>query len=365
MTRFHDLDALRAFAMLLGMVLHASLFLVPVELWPASLPYTDETDTSRNPYAYIVAGIHGFRMPVFFALSGFFTAMMWQARGLRGLGEHRVKRIALPLLISMFTVIPVIYWLAAGPDFRPLDWVSAWWLEGFYHLWFLWFLLLMAGGFIALARLGVEFRSHLWWLLIPLALIPQYFMREGMGADTPSGVIPRAEIFGYYSLFFGVGVFFYQRGFAVRRGWAAMAGAAALLFLPTLAFSFPQEFPELDENAAWVLAAGAGLKVTYAWLMVFGLMGLFRWTMARERYWVRYMSDASYWLYICHVPLVIAGQQLAERDGGVNPHLAFLLILGGVTAILLVSYRWGVRYTPIGTMLNGKRARRAAAAGAG
>ena len=78
------------------------------------------------------------------------------------------------------------------------------------------------------------------------------------------------------------------------------------------------------------------------------------------------MSDASYWLYICHVPLVIAGQQLAERDGGVNPHLAFLLILGGVTAILLVTYRWGVRYTPIGTMLNGKRTRRAAAAaGAG
>lgn len=365
MTRFHDLDALRAFAMLLGMVLHSALFLLPVDLWPATLPYTSETDLTRNPYAYIVTGIHGFRMPVFFTLSGFFTAMMWQARGLRGLGEHRLKRIALPLLICAFTIVPIIYWQVLGRDFAPLDWLSAWWQVGFYHLWFLWFLLLMAGGFILLARLGLDFRSRLWWLLLPLALLPQFFMREGLGADTPSGFIPQAEIFGYYSLFFGFGVFFHQRGIAVRRGWALMTGAAALLFLPALAFSFPEEFPELDENAAWVLATGAALKVAYAWLMVFGMMGLFRWTMARERYWVRYMSDASYWLYICHVPLVIAGQQLAESNGAANPHLAFLLILGGVTAVLLVTYRWGVRYTPIGTLLNGKRTRPAAAASAG
>ena len=32
--RFHDLDALRAFAMLLGIVLHACLFLMPVDAWP-------------------------------------------------------------------------------------------------------------------------------------------------------------------------------------------------------------------------------------------------------------------------------------------------------------------------------------------
>ena len=31
MTRFHELDALRAFAMLLGIVLHASIFLVTMD----------------------------------------------------------------------------------------------------------------------------------------------------------------------------------------------------------------------------------------------------------------------------------------------------------------------------------------------
>ncbi len=33
--RFHDLDALRAFAMLLGIVLHGALSFFPVPIWPA------------------------------------------------------------------------------------------------------------------------------------------------------------------------------------------------------------------------------------------------------------------------------------------------------------------------------------------
>ena len=107
------------------------------------------------------------------------------------------------------------------------------------------------------------------------------------------------------------------------------------------------------------LVVAALLKAAYAWLMAFGMMGLFRWTMARERFRVRYMSDASYWMYIAHLPLVIAGQRLAA-SWSANPHLAFALILVGVTVILLLAYQAGGRYTPIGTMLNGKRARQGA-----
>ena len=55
--------------------------------------------------------IHGFRMPLFFLLSGFFTAMLWKRRGLGGLLIHRVKRILLPLTVGMFTIIPLT-WVA-------------------------------------------------------------------------------------------------------------------------------------------------------------------------------------------------------------------------------------------------------------
>lgn len=101
-SRRHDLDALRGFAMLLGIALHASLAYVGSE-WPV-------VDSETSPMLVkLVAFVHGFRMPLFFVLSGFFTAMLWQKRGPRGLLEHRVKRILLPLALGCLTIVPAVW----------------------------------------------------------------------------------------------------------------------------------------------------------------------------------------------------------------------------------------------------------------
>ena len=71
---------------------------------------------------------------------------------------------------------------------------------------------------------------------------------------------------------------------------------------------------------------------------------------------MRYLSDASYWLYMCHLPLVVAGQFLTAT-WSVSVHLKFLLIVTAVVALLLGVYQLGVRYTRIGTTLNGPRTR--------
>lgn len=98
-TRRHDLDALRAVAMLLGIVLHASLSFHGG--WMVR-------DTQRSEVLGIVmAAVHGFRMPLFFLLSGFFTAMLWRRRGLNFLIRHRLKRIFLPFVLCMVTLIPL------------------------------------------------------------------------------------------------------------------------------------------------------------------------------------------------------------------------------------------------------------------
>ena len=91
--------------------------------------------------------------------------------------------------------------------------------------------------------------------------------------------------------------------------------------------------------------------------MRFGAMGLFRWIASKERFWERYLSDASYWLYLTHLPLVIGAQRLAV-DRRVSVHLKFVLISTAVVAFLLLIYQMGVRYTVIGTTLNGPRTRR-------
>ena len=76
---------------------------------------------------------------------------------------------------------------------------------------------------------------------------------------------------------------------------------------------------------------------------------------------MRYLSDASYWLYLWHLALIVIAFELLV-DWQVSVHLKFTVMVVGVTVILLVVYQFGVRYTPIGTMLNGKRTRRRSAA---
>ncbi|MBG89679.1 MAG: glucan biosynthesis protein [Verrucomicrobiales bacterium] len=112
--RRHDLDALRAVAMLLGIVLHGALAFIP-GIWPIQDIHQNEA------YTLPIAAIHGFRMPLFFIISGFFTAMLWRRRGLKALITHRFKRIFLPLMLCMVTIIPVTWFvmLSAGQPDRP------------------------------------------------------------------------------------------------------------------------------------------------------------------------------------------------------------------------------------------------------
>ncbi len=358
--RFHDLDALRAFAMLLGIVLHASLFLMPADLWPVQDEWSNFHDLENNPYAILFGAIHGFRMPLFYLISGFFTAMLWQSRGLSGLARHRLKRIGLPLLVGTLTIIPATN--AFFSPLNPLTWMFSW-LFGLAHLWFLWYLILMAAVFIACARLGLRFRHPAWWLLVPASILPQYLMREGMiGADGSLGLVPIPHVFGYYLVFYLFGVFFYQKGVEVRRWWSACLAPAILVALPAGYFMLDPESMGLPPSSATGMTAvaigmtAAAIGMAYTWLACFGLLGLFRWVASKDRYWVRYVSDASYWLYLCHLPLVLVGQTLVV-SWPISVHLKFALICVAVTCILLATYHFGVRYTLIGSMLNGPRVR--------
>ncbi len=359
--RFHELDALRAFAMLLGIVLHTALFFMP-DVWSKANSAEGYPAEVSGIYSLMFYAIHGFRMPVFFLLSGFFTALLWQRKGLRELAMQRLKRIGLPLAIGAFTVVPVttIVFLWAFDALEEVGFSIFWWpfiwLSTFSHLWFLWLLLWLCGGFILAAKLGVKF-SHpiIWWLVIPLTFLPQLLMHEPVfGPDTSEGLVPNPVVLGYYALFFVFGAFLYQSRIQISRWWT-------LALLPALTVAFWSGLTLLFEvKGDWAKPWAALLQAAFAWLMCFGLMGLFRLTAARERFWVRYLSDASYWLYLWHLPLIVIGFELIA-GWQIGSHLKFVLLNASVTAILLVVYQFGVRYTPIGTMLNGKRTRRSAA----
>jgi peptidoglycan/LPS O-acetylase OafA/YrhL len=101
-----DLDALRAVAMLLGIVLHAALSFFP-SFWIVS------DSRPGAGFGTLVTAIHGFRMPLFFLLSGYFSAMLICRRGPWGLVRHRFARVVLPLLLGMVTIVPAVHVVSA------------------------------------------------------------------------------------------------------------------------------------------------------------------------------------------------------------------------------------------------------------
>jgi peptidoglycan/LPS O-acetylase OafA/YrhL len=208
---------------------------------------------------------------------------------------------------------------------------------------------------------SAKVRRRLLWIAFPLTLALQARMGdwgayEAFGPDTSTGLLPAAHVLLYYAVFFGYGA----AAFGARtddgeplidrlgRYWPIVLPATVVVVLPlAIGATFG------DEPDRW---SPVVLQALYVWGMTFGLMGLFRRLLSGERYWVRYLSDASYWMYLLHLPLVILAQDWI-RDWDIPRIPKFLAICWGVSGLLLLTYRYLVRYTPIGTLLNGPRTR--------
>jgi glucose-6-phosphate-specific signal transduction histidine kinase len=59
-------------------------------------------------------------------------------------------------------------------------------------------------------------------------------------------------------------------------------------------------------------------------------------------------------MYIVHPPLVMVAQMVV-RSWAMPADMKFLVVMALVTPVLLLSYRYGVRHTAIGSLLNGPR----------
>jgi ABC-type multidrug transport system ATPase subunit len=81
--------------------------------------------------------------------------------------------------------------------------------------------------------------------------------------------------------------------------------------------------------------------------------------MAQPNALVRYTADASYWIYLVHMPIVVA-LQVMVGDLPWHWSLKFPLVLFVSLAVLFASYRYLVRPTFIGQVLNGRKYPRAA-----
>jgi peptidoglycan/LPS O-acetylase OafA/YrhL len=218
----------------------------------------------------------------------------------------------------------------------------------FDHLWFLWFVCWLVAVFAVLARANLlPTGRHRWWL-VPLSVVPQLFMGQSMsgffGPDTSFGIVPLPHLLVFYGCFYFFGVATYAaEGMETRLGarWPLLLPLAVILLAAGIA-------------TIGLRTADAVLPPAYAWAMSLGLIGLFHRCFPQPSKRIAWLADASYWMYLAHVPLVLSAQ-LAVCDWPLPGMVKFFLILTAVTAILLVSYAWCVRPTILGRILNGPR----------
>lgn len=228
----------------------------------------------------------------------------------------------------------------------------------FHHLWFLWYLCWLVGLFVlsATVRGRLPDATPMWRkfqgrgglaTLIVITFIPQLFMGTSaagtLGPDTSTGLLPMPHLLIYYGIFFACGaILFDARQVAFERvdryGWWLPIG---------LCLALPATFAAYGKPVASGLAQGV-----YAWVMIFGMIRLFRKRFAGESRAIRYLADSSYWLYLAHLPLVVAGQALVST-WNFPSGLKFLGLTACATAVLLLSYQLLVRNMWIGRLLNG------------
>ena len=149
--RYHGLDTLRGFAMLLGIVLHAALpyvhvnqFVLPGQaqnLLLAFLPAWPFDDEWSPVIAVIFQCIHVWRMPLFFMLAGFFACLVVDRYSWVYWWKNRLQRILLPIIVFsplMAAVVPSVFqygYMGVFQYFYSLAGLP-------FHLWFLWHLML-------------------------------------------------------------------------------------------------------------------------------------------------------------------------------------------------------------------------------
>ena len=88
--RLHALDAVRGFALLAGVVLHASMSFLP-GLGAQGWPIADNSPSVALGLAFYV--IHTFRMTTFFLIAGFFGRMLLHRDGVRAFVSNRTTRV--------------------------------------------------------------------------------------------------------------------------------------------------------------------------------------------------------------------------------------------------------------------------------
>jgi len=384
--RFNSLDAVRACALLAGIVLHCITSFLP-GFRDANWPLSDSSTSAGLGVLFFT--IHLFRMSLFFIIAGFFAHILYQRLGAMGFIKNRLRRIGLPLLAFYFVVMPftviAIIWGARQLGIKgPPETVWPMPIIGpavpWGHLWFLYLLLLiymlvltvrtLAARFGTSSTISEKIGQFLAFLirtgLAPLVLtapiaVPLFYAtwwQQWFGIPSPIvGLVPNLPGLIAYGAAFLVGWYLHRQQECLKTlaaDWfwyfsGALVGTITTLYLVGITPKFSVIALSNVERAIY-----AGSYVFAQWCWSFAIIGIaVSYLKAPNARW-RYLADASYWMYLMHLPIVWL-LQAWMLSWPLEWPIKLFLILVITLALLFASYHYLVRSSFIGQFLNGRK----------
>ena len=212
-------------------------------------------------------------------------------------------------------------------------------------------------------------------LLLTLGAVLLLILRAGNESKPIWPLNVPDVVYGALFFFYGYGLFA-RRGLIDRlRGDGALVVlwsiAATVFFVHVVLIGAIDQASKSGQDAesiAFLHLLNAVFYGASAVMFSVALVGLFERVLRSPRPWVRWLADSSYWIYIIHLPVVtFLTFYLAhlDRQGWLkdltglswSAEMKFLAACVATGALGIVTYRYLVRYTPLGTLLNGKRPR--------
>ena len=365
--RATGLDLLKIMGTLLVVILHAAIPYINVPL--PGLAWPVHNVTSSSLVTVVFWSIQCFIMPLFFVLAGYAASAMFVKYGPQKYFWLREKRIIYPLFLGMIVILPIetyvctLSWIADGRypfakiyslKFAGEDERNFW---GLSHLWFLLYL----GIYVGLHALYEvkkprSFQIKLNWITLLCCFIGMtmcLWLTPRITLGFRHDFLPFTTNLCYYGIWFTFGLAAFKTNLLAKLT-PDFGGICCMTSLVIFGLMYPaiKGHLESDGQLSQMTFLATLFIPLYAAFLIVGLIAISNcWNMPNQT-WLKYLTAASFSVYLLHHPLCII-TQIGLHRYEFSPLLKFSIVSLISLSTSLAIYETCIRKTWIGEILYG------------